>query len=56
MSDSPEKLRQEWEATASQLLRLLMPDRTRGCLCTRCLQDEIRSRTKVETELSQKET
>lgn len=39
--DTREQMRQAWYSRACQLLRLLLPHRRRGCLCVRCLDDEI---------------
>ena len=36
----------EWCQAAQKLLRLLLPNRSKGCVCLRCLNEEIHMREK----------
>jgi hypothetical protein len=38
---SPASADVEWQSLACDLLRLLLPSRVHGCLCAKCLRDEI---------------
>ena len=35
---------EKWQEAAEALLRLLLPDRKKGCLCVNCLREEIAAR------------